>query len=119
MLGSFGGTPAQVCCQTVFGNVYLEGSCDGRDGDLDLATVIYTLFVLFVGELEPPCLAACELNGDRRFDVADIIYTLDFLFRLGPAPSVWRDNDGDGHVEQNCQIAPLDDCRSSHDACSL
>ena len=60
------------------------------------------LFLLqhnFLGGKKPPCLAACDVNGDGRAlgQVTDAIYLLQFLF-LGSSPPV----------------APFPECGGSH-----
>ena len=42
----------------------------------------------FLGGREPPCLAACDFNGDGRVtgSVTDAVYFLTFNFLGGPPP---------------------------------
>ena len=43
----------------------------------------------FVGGPRPPCLAACDANGDGRVEgqVTDAVYLLNFNFHGGPPPA--------------------------------
>lgn len=86
------------CTDTVFHIVaapvpeaipFVRGDCNG-DGVVSerVADAIFGLRYLFArAASEPPCLAACDANGDGDFSgVEDALYTLRFNFRGGPPP---------------------------------
>jgi hypothetical protein len=49
---------------------------------------IFMLNSNFLGGTEPPCLAACDADGDGHFRgvVTDAVYILNFNFLGGPPP---------------------------------
>lgn len=61
---------------------------DGNhDGGVDLADALFLGEFLFDPDVnDVPCREACEVNGDGRIDIADMVYTLSYLFGGGPAP---------------------------------
>ncbi len=66
---------------------FVRGDCDGN-GRLAITDAISLLMYLYAGEREPPCLSACDSNGDGSpggFQ-ADAIHILLHLFLAGPAP---------------------------------
>lgn len=68
---------------------FVRGDCNG-DGEVtgSITDALFGLRFLFIGDVaRPPCLAACDANGDGDFSsVTDAIYTLNFNFRGGPPP---------------------------------
>ena len=60
-------------------------------GDVDMNCVreisdpIRTLNYLFGGTPEPPCLDACDSDDNGQVELADVVFTLDWLFHHGPA----------------------------------
>jgi hypothetical protein len=67
---------------------FVRGDCDG-DGDTGSVTdAIVILNFNFLGGLTPPCLAACDVDGDGTFRgvITDAVYLLNFQFQGGTAP---------------------------------
>ena len=69
---------------------FLRGDCNG-DSQVEgqVTDAVYLLNYNFLGQEEPPCLAACDANGDGRVEgqVTDAVYLLTHNF-LGGAPPV-------------------------------
>lgn len=81
---------------------YLVGSCvatyeppvigglvrgdTNTDGEHDLSDGILILLYLFLGEREPPCLAAADADDSGVVELTDAVYYLSFLFLGGAAP---------------------------------
>jgi hypothetical protein len=66
---------------------FIRGDCDGDQQVTGSTTdAIVLLMYAFSGGDEPPCLAACDANGDGAPDISDAIYMLAFNFLGGPAP---------------------------------
>jgi hypothetical protein len=61
---------------------------DGNvDGAVDIADVLFLGLRLFDATVNDyPCREACEVNGDAQVDIADMVYTLSYLFIAGPPP---------------------------------
>ena len=61
---------------------------DGNvDGAVDIADVLFLGLHLFDPTVNDyPCREACETNGDAQIDIADMVYTLSYLFISGPPP---------------------------------
>jgi uncharacterized delta-60 repeat protein len=67
---------------------FLRGDCDG-DGSVvsGVADALFLVRYAFQGGSEPPCLSACDADGDGRLlEVTDAVYLLRFLFMGGPSP---------------------------------
>ncbi|MBI4603975.1 MAG: immunoglobulin domain-containing protein [Planctomycetes bacterium] len=67
---------------------FIRGDCNG-DGDTRSVTdAVFLLAFNFLGGEEPPCLAACDANGDGKVIgiVGDAVYVLGFNFLGGPPP---------------------------------
>lgn len=70
------------------GDCFVRGNCDG-EGELTITDAIVLLSFNFLGNSSPPpCLAACDANGDGTVtgSVTDAVYLLGFLFLGGPPP---------------------------------
>ncbi|MFQ5653828.1 MAG: IPT/TIG domain-containing protein [Planctomycetota bacterium] len=57
-----------------------------EDQTIDLADVISTLTLLFLGGDPPFCPDAVDVNDDGALDIADAIYSISFLFLSGVPP---------------------------------
>ena len=104
VLGFVGGTGGATARQEVDNfvvrstlaapSILLAADCN-EDGAIDISDVLCDIKVLFGGFLllnrtpqEPPCGGdeVLNINGDGSFDVSDIAYLVNWLFRAGPAP---------------------------------
>ncbi|MBN1443860.1 MAG: hypothetical protein JXA90_14210, partial [Planctomycetes bacterium] len=69
---------------------FLRGDCSG-DGSVagSVTDAVVLLGYLFLGNAEPPCMAACDANGDGQVlgAVTDAVYILSFNFLGGPPPA--------------------------------
>jgi hypothetical protein len=73
---------------------FTRGDCDASgnvaSGTLcELVDSVFLLNYLFLGGRMPPCLEACDANGDAELNVADAVFGLNFCFvggRPPPAP---------------------------------
>jgi hypothetical protein len=74
------------CSPEVDSARFIPGICNGAS-QLDISSPVFLLGFLFLGGPRPPCLVACDSNGDLVVDVSDAVHTLDFLFVGGPAPT--------------------------------
>jgi len=65
-----------------------RGDCDGAGDGMTVTDAVVLVNFNFLGRAMPPCLAACDVNGDGvvRGVLTDAIYHLSFLFRGGPPP---------------------------------
>ena len=66
---------------------YVRGDCDG-DGTpcSGVNDALELLSWLFLGRSEPPCLAACDPDGNGELELADAVYGLNFCFKGSDAP---------------------------------
>jgi hypothetical protein len=64
---------------------FSRGDANG-DGGFNIADASFTLNFLFLGGIDPPCLASADSNGDGDVNIADASFTLNFLFLGGGAP---------------------------------
>jgi hypothetical protein len=90
------------------GALFRRGDCND-DGRVDLTDAVCILSWLFLGEIEPGCLAATNTNGDPPTDLADAVYLLNHLFLGGNAPVAPYPECGRGSLpsdEGNCVRAP-------------
>jgi len=72
------------CCQGIRGNA----DCDPND-DINVADIVFMVRRLFIADF--PCCALEEnvdgiINGYIEFDVNDVVYLVNYIFRGGPAP---------------------------------
>lgn len=121
--GGCHGSPLIRCVPGIpQGNRYIQGLCNGEGGATghpQITSSIFGLAYLFSGGPAPPCIKACDANGDGRFDLSDMVYILTYLFAGGQPPTAWQDSDGDGDPEPTCTPAePEDDCEAPHDLCA-
>jgi hypothetical protein len=88
--------PYDVRVENLNGSATLEGGFDcaesflradcNHDTRVDISDAIGALGYLFLGEIEPACLKACDTNDDGELDISDPIVTLNYLFLGGRAP---------------------------------
>jgi hypothetical protein len=91
---------------------FVRGLCDGHGDRPVISDAIFLFNFLFVGGSRPPCLTACNANGDGALDISDGSYILNFLFLGGPPPAGWVDR------QPTCEeVAASPDCLSSHATC--
>ncbi|MBI4606887.1 MAG: PKD domain-containing protein, partial [Planctomycetes bacterium] len=57
-----------------------------QDGKVDISDAVSILQWLFLGEAEPGCLSAADVDGDKAVNITDPIYLLTHLFLGGPSP---------------------------------
>ena len=113
------GSPPLACGATVPPtNTYIQGLCNGTGTLLQISSAVFFLNYLFVGGPDPPCLKACDSNGDGNGDLSDGVFVLAYLFLGGPPPPSWVDSTGDVEPDPTCVSAGVgDDCAASHEAC--
>jgi hypothetical protein len=119
--GNCYGSPILECGPVVPpGNRYMQGLCNGTGTSPQITSAVFFLNYLFVGGGQvPPCLKACDANGDGQGNLTDAVYVLSYLFSGGPPPTLWVDSDGDTIVDPTCTLAaPEDDCAAGHEACA-
>jgi DNA-binding beta-propeller fold protein YncE len=65
-----------------------RGDCNGDGVSSNITDVVFLLAYSFLGGRQPPCLAACDANGDGNAsgDVGDPVYMLVYRFLGGSAP---------------------------------
>ena len=68
---------------------------------------IFSLSYQFSGGETPPCLEACDVNGESGIEVSDPVYLLNYLFIAGPPPP---------DPFPACDAAPVEDC--AEDICN-
>jgi YVTN family beta-propeller protein len=70
-------------------NEFERGDCNGDGGALNISDPVFLLSYNFSGTAAPPCMAACDANGDGEIigQVSDAIYLLNHLFLGGPPPA--------------------------------
>ena len=67
---------------------FIRGDCDG-DGDLERCVndALTQLNWCFLGSAEPPCIAACDTDGDGdACSVSNAVFLLSWCFLGGPSP---------------------------------
>jgi hypothetical protein len=102
------------------GVLYIQGVCDGVGTAPQLGSAVFGLRHLFQSGEAPPCMKACDTDGDGNVVITDMVLILNFLFQGGPAPSLWVDSNGDGIGDPVCtQAGPADDCTTGHAGCPL
>ncbi len=113
------GSPTFECPETPDGVTFVQGLCNGTGPSPQISSAVFGLNYLFQGGSKPPCIRACMINGDNKFDISDMLYILSYLFLGGQAPTLWVDTDADGQAEQACSVAtPEDDCETGHEVCA-
>ncbi|MBI4600418.1 MAG: hypothetical protein HY721_00520 [Planctomycetes bacterium] len=73
--------PAEILCCIVA--PFLRGDC-ALDLRIDITDAIVALGYLFLGNDEPPCLNACDVDDNETVNITDPIYLLNHLFLGGP-----------------------------------
>jgi len=92
---------------------FTRGVCNGVGDRPNLTSAVFGLNFLFLGGQAPPCLEACNVNGDTAFNISDPVFILNFLFLGESPPPQW------GGTEPICEEAnPGNDCREAHAACA-
>lgn len=76
---------APVTLQLIEGNCRRRGLCNA-DEVYDISDAVALLGFLFSGTETPPCLAACDCDGDGALLITDGICFLDHLFQGGLPP---------------------------------
>ncbi len=76
---------AAVDTQMVSLYVYICGDAN-RDGEIDVADVMYLINYLFIGGSPPQPMEAGDCNCDEAVDVADVMYLINYLFIGGSPP---------------------------------
>jgi hypothetical protein len=108
------------------GNRFIRGLCNGIASDPEnpfpgITSAVFLFNFLFLGGPDPPCLEACDVDGQgpdaMPVNLTDGVYLLNFLFLAGPPPAGWIDATGDGVVDPTCETAPEAVCAASHDFC--
>ncbi len=103
----------QIACEPP-GNLYIPGNCNGIGVAPQITSAIFGLNWLFADGDTPPCLAACDHDGDGGVAINDMISILNFLFVDGaPAPAGWVDG------EPRCLSAPIAACATPNPNCPL
>ena len=80
---------------------------------------VFLLRYNFMGGERPPCLAACDANGDGQFrgQVTDSVYTLNFNFLGGPPPLApfpcCNSSSLPGDIAQGCLAYNVNNCPPS------
>jgi hypothetical protein len=93
------------------GAKYIQGVCDGVGGTPQIGSAVFGLRYLFQSGDTPPCVKACDTDGDGNVVITDMVIILNFLFTGGPAPSLWVDSNGDSIPDPVCtQAGAADDC---------
>jgi hypothetical protein len=53
---------------------------------VNIADPIAAISFLFRGTYDPQCLDACDADDNGELDLSDIVFLIEYLFRLGPFP---------------------------------
>ena len=61
---------------------FARGNCNA-DGVVNLSDAVFLLNFLFLGNLEPRCQRACDVDRNNALNLTDAIFLLDYLFRGG------------------------------------
>jgi hypothetical protein len=64
---------------------YIRGDCS-PDLSFDITDPVSVLGYLFLGTATPPCLEACDGDGNGNVDISDAVFLLSFMFLGGPTP---------------------------------
>ncbi len=69
--------------------LFVRGDSNADGGPIDISDPVHTLAVLFMGAARS-CDLALDANDDEMIDLADVIYTLTYVFGNGtPPPAPW------------------------------
>ena len=97
------------------GPLFIRGDCDGVTAGgsrINLTDAVVLLNFAFLGGPKPPCLAACNVDGegDALATPTDPVYLLNFLFLGGPPPPAPHPGCGPGNGTTDrvlgCESAP-------------
>jgi hypothetical protein len=115
------------------GRKFIRGICNGLASDPNnpspqITSAVFFFNFSFLGGPRPPCVEACNANGDRDvntgrpiLNITDGVFILNYLFLGGPPPPTWVDTTGDGRVDPTCETTTpeslLEDCEESHSFC--
>ena len=107
--GNFGGPRDVLPIPPSGGPQMVRGDCDGDGaGCSGVGDALKLLNWAFLGGPEPPCLAACDMNGESGVEgVTDAVFGLTFCFLGGPAPPAPQPDCGD-LTESDLGIGCLD-----------
>ncbi len=100
-----GGGPPQL--------LFRRGECNG-DGRVDISDAVCIFSWLFLGAVDPGCVAATNVNGDAKVDISDAVSLLGFLFIGGPPPVMPFPGCGVGGLDNDTAIGcwvPPESCR--------
>jgi hypothetical protein len=87
-------------------NEFERGDCNGDGTTSNISDPVFLLSYNFSGTQAPPCLAACDANGDGEAvgQVSDAIYMLNYLFLGGPPPVPPFPGCGPGFLETDANL---------------
>lgn len=108
----FGSQP--LLCRPATGSLprFTRGVCNGVGDRPNLTAAVFALNFLFSGGPAPPCLEACNVNGDGNLNLSDPVYLLNYLFRGESPPPAW------GGADPICETATASaDCAQAHPTC--
>ena len=89
------------------GTAFVRGDAND-DGIIEITDPVFALNFLFLGDEEPPCLAAADANDDGVLEITDAVRVLTFLFGGGPPPSFPHPDPGqDPTPDLGCREAPF------------
>jgi hypothetical protein len=101
------------------GNQYIQSVCNGDGKTPQITSGIFVFNFLFIGGRTPPCIKACEANGDNVLNISDGIFILNYLFNGGRSPTLWVDTTGDAVPDPTCSTATPEECATANPACPL
>jgi hypothetical protein len=104
------------------GNQFIRGVCNGVVSDPTnpfpaVTSAVFLFNFLFLQGPSPPCVEACNVNGEGSVNITDGVYLLNFLFLQGPPPANWTDANGDGSADATCEAADAAKCAAAHGFC--
>jgi hypothetical protein len=89
---------------------FLRGDCDGdRNACSGVNDALTLLSWLFRGDTRPPCVAACDTDGNGETELTDAVYGLDYCFTGTAPPAAPFPGCGPGtksDVALGCDAAP-------------
>ena len=85
---------------------FVRGDCDGDGATSGVTDAIVILNFNFQGGLTPPCLAACDVDGDGTFRgvITDAVFLLNFQFQGGPTPPAPFPGCGNGTLPSDTEL---------------
>ena len=102
---------AAVTIQRPGSGSFIRGDCDSDGEVAGITDAIVLLGFNFLGNDEPPCLAACDVNADGnvRGTIDDAVFLLNFFFQGGRTPDVPFPNCGPAQPADlvvGCGVSP-------------